>query len=360
MTVIGDRAYLFGGKQDGGDICNTDIHSISIPSRESPESIKYACYPAVATNPMGTGHVPLPSPRYGHAACKRGNTLVIHGGRDKDGPLQDEGSRLWLWDSESTKWNILSPANVKGKAPEPRWNHRVFVDAKRNALILHGGQTKSENTGSSETWKFDFESAEWTQLPPAPAQCLSAAFVNDTLYSVGSNADSKGSLHVLEMENLEKEDAKLEWSSIETPTKAATPGSQPREGSPLIPITTGYGRFYLLQFFGGAYNGGSTADSETPIHSDIWSLQIPSGNKSATKVKDMIRDRLPKMESGVFSWYEVEIGPSNPEQSKETARPGPRSFFGADASSDGKRAILWGGVGATGEVESDGWVLDIV
>jgi hypothetical protein len=104
--------------------------------------------------------------------------------------------------------------------------------------------------------------------------------------------------------------------------------------------------------------GGSDDESGTKqYHSDIWTLQIPSHGRSAAAVKDKIREKLPGMETGEFRWAEAEIVPTEQMTDEGKVHPGPRASFGADACLGGQGVVLWGGVNAKGEQESDGWLL---
>ena len=104
----------------------------------------------------------------------------------------------------------------------------------------------------------------------------------------------------------------------------------------------------------GSHAGDENQTRE--FYSDIWSLQLPSREYSAAAVKDAIRDKLPRVESGELSWAEVEILPET-EVKAEGAGPGPRGFFGADALRDNS-VVFWGGLDGSGN-EGDGWLLQI-
>jgi hypothetical protein len=132
----------------------------------------------------------------------------------------------------------------------------------------------------------------------------------------------------------------------------------------LIPATTGHGRRYLLYLLGSRQDADiASADKsyteDHPFYSDMWTLQLPSDNYSATSVKDAIRGVIPGVENGAFSWHELEIAPAEMTQEAGKVHPGPRGFFGADTCLDGKGVLMWGGVNAKGETEADGWLLKV-
>ncbi|KAK7429845.1 hypothetical protein QQZ08_003690 [Neonectria magnoliae] len=349
ITVIGNKAYIFGGESADGQLSSTDIHAIAVPSEDRPSDVDYACYPAVAATDKDTAtDTPGPSARTAHAACARHKSLIIHGGRDKHGNDIDEASVLWVWDSEKVQWTKIQSNGLE--APGSISDHHIFFDEKQDILVLHGGKRQpgrdEEASQSSDTWLFDFTRAVWSQLPSAPGPSLNAALVNETLYCIGAESEVSGSIHFLKIDAL---DRALRWSSVDFPTSPLTPGPRPRVGSGLITITTGFGRNYLVYFFG-------SRDGE--FCSDLWSLQLPSDGLSASNIKDTVRDKVPGVDSGSFSWSEMEIAPTEPKQADGKAHPGPRGFFGADLCG-GKGVVFWGGINAKGETESDGWLLQL-
>lgn len=342
VTIIGDKAYIFGGQKEDGSLCTSDVHAVALPS-DRPQNTEYACYPAVDV---------CPPPRTRHAACALNDGLVVNGGRDENGEALDEESGIWQWDTDTAKW---SRVNAEGEAPEARYNHWIFPGDKEDTLIIHGGVVNGEL--AKDTWLFDFKTCTWTELPSASSSPMAAQFVNNTLITISADSDMNGTVNYLDL-------GKSEWSTVEFPTHPLHPGPRPRVGSALIPVTTGFGRRYLLYLLGSRQDvkvasSDKAFTDDHPFYSDIWSLQIPSNSYSASSLKDVIRDHLPGTNSGSFSWAEVEIAPIEPMQSEGKVHPGPRGFFGADVSSDGKSVIIWGGINAKGETESDGWLLKV-
>ncbi|KAF4973669.1 hypothetical protein FZEAL_9261 [Fusarium zealandicum] len=353
ITVIGSRGYIFGGKKEDGSLCKNDVHAISLSDEESGGS-EYACFPAVGENGE------IPPPRLDHSACPRGETLIIFGGQDGSGQASDEESCLWEWEPKSARWAKIEPV---GKAPGPRSGHQIFLDAKKDTLILHGGLENGQPT--TETWSFDFTTRIWSELPPAPATSLAAQLVDGTLYFISGDSDMHGSIHFLTPAFGEDDSAETpEWSSIDFPTNPLVSGPRPRVGSALAHVTTGLGRRYLVYLLGSRQDANVSSSNEAynndhPYYSDMWSLQLPSDGFSVARVKDAIRDALPSIESGAFSWHELDIAPSELKQTTGKLHPGPRGFFGADTCLGGKGVILWGGVNAKGETEADGWLLQL-
>lgn len=231
---------------------------------------------------------------------------------------------------------------------------------KEDVLVLHGGSSRP-----SETWLYNFDEVAWTQLPSSPAvgsgsgSGSAAALVGDALYTITADSGVAGSVHTLRLGSSAADRAKpdaLAWETVDFPASPLTPGPKPRVGAGLVPVTTGYGRHYLIYLLGGSQ--GEKQDE--PFHSGIWSLQVPSYGFNAAAVKDAIRDKLPgKVESGAYRWAEVELVPSEQLEHEGKVHPGPRGFFGAGACFNGKGVVFWGGLNAKGDREGDGWILRI-
>lgn len=102
-------------------------------------------------------------------------------------------------------------------------------------------------------------------------------------------------------------------------------------------------------------------EPQAPLCSDIWAIQVPSHGFNPASVKDVIRDKIlpSSVESGAYSWAEVEIVPTEQVAREGKVHPGPRAFVGASDCLDGKGVVFWGGENAGGERESDGWLLKI-
>ncbi|KAF4970569.1 hypothetical protein FSARC_2434 [Fusarium sarcochroum] len=354
VTVIDNKAYIFGGKKDDGQLCNNDVHAVSLLGDQQGEG-EYACYPAVGDE----GHIP--PPRINHAACARGDTLVVFGGQNNDGEAADDEFTLWEWEPKAARWSAITAA---GKAPQSRYGHEIFHDAKKDNLVLHGGYENGQRTKG--TWLFDFTTRLWHELPDAPTAPLTSQFVEGTLYSISAESDVHGSVHYIKPGSLRDETLEVvpEWSTVDFPSNPLVPGPRPRVGSALIPVTTGLGRRYLLYLLGSRQDAEIASSDKSytedhPFYSDMWTLQLPSDGYSATRVKDAIRDTIPGVESGAFSWHELEIAPAEMTQEAGKVHPGPRGFFGADTCLNGKGVLLWGGVNAKGETEADGWLLKV-
>ena len=279
------------------------------------------------------------------------------------------------------KWTKLQGAVQLDAKLAPRYGHHIFVDEKQDFLILHGGHTSASSSGShsqpeTETWLYSFDRNAWTTLPSGLSPPLAAAYVDNTLYTISVSPDKdspnlSGQINYLDVRKSTAEREKpggLVWQSVTYPINPLTPGPRPRVGGALVPLTTGYGRSYLIYMFGVSSDslGESThanAPEEEKYYSDIWALQLPSHGFSAAAAKDVIRDKLmPKgIESSKFTWAEAELVATEqkPELEEGKVHPGPRGLLAASGCLEGKGVVLWGGVNPKGEREADGWVLGL-
>ncbi|KAF3063987.1 Ras guanine nucleotide exchange factor F [Daldinia childiae] len=358
LTVVGDKAYIFGGQTSQGKLASNTIHSIALPKASSavPE---YQALPAISTENDG----PVPKPRTKHSACALNNRVAIYGGCDESGNVLDEGPIIWLFDVEKLTWSTLKPSSHPERTPLPR--SKAHLVAHDGNLILIGG-VNSNGEALTDVWHYNCFTEIWNQLPHTPAVVTSATISGHTLYSI-SSSDALGSeVHYLKIQSY-TEPAST-WQTISFPTNPLTPGPRPRSHGGLIPITTGYGRNYLLYFFGDCQ--GEVEKGDLLQWSDLWTFQLPSSDlevkATATmkeaikpaKIKDQIRSKL-GADTGASSWAEVEVQPPGDLKAHEgKVHPGPRSSFGYDMTADGRNVVLWGGCNATGGSEGDGWIIE--
>ncbi|KAM7211047.1 hypothetical protein V8F06_013569 [Rhypophila decipiens] len=395
VTVIGSKAYIFGGQDSIGNLCPADVYSVSLPTTANKTSpadaettrTEYNCYKAPTSETLA------PKPRKKHAACAQGKYLVIHGGVDAEGkPIEEDDNCLWLWDSESNQWSKLEGPTQLYKTLAPRCSHSLFFDVSQNFFVLYGGKTTSNSDidpASTKTWLYDLHAFAWTIVPAtsSPAgPAIATAYLDSTLYTISTNAETgENSINYLYLQkstvDREKADS-LVWKSIpfsnpsttspisSTPTDPTNPIVPPHRdgGAALVPLSTGYGRNYLVYMFGYSTNVQGTRE----YHSSIYTLQVPSTRNTLASAKDTVRNHLPgflksktsPQGSGEWTWAPIDLVPVEVPTEKAVGgktHPGPRSLFdgGSAASSclGGKGVVFWGGENAKGEMESDGWVL---
>ncbi|KAL8307088.1 hypothetical protein RB597_001229 [Gaeumannomyces tritici] len=366
VTVIGDRAYIFGGEEAGGQLCNTDVHAVMLSSGPrddttavhsaqdaydtAPAQRSHDRYPAFPLKDATTGELLVPRPRTRHAAAARGNYLLVHGGVNASGAAPpdkmavEDAATIWLWDAGSLKWARIHASDV---------------------LVLHGGRTAAGP--SAETWLYDFNTLAWMELPPAPVaspDAANVAFSDGTLFVVSTDPGIEGSssslgatVHFLKLgRSADEREKTLRWERVDFPSNPLAPGPKVRDGGALVPVSTGYGRGHLIYMF-----GATTAEAKAgqEFQPDVWSLQLPSSAFTPSSIKDAIREKLPGVASESLTWSEVEIAPTEMLGHEGKAHPGPIAFFGATPCLGGKGVFMWGGSTADGEKQADGWLLEV-
>lgn len=352
----------------------------------------------------------VPKARTRHAACKFKDCVAVYGGCDKSGNPIDERSSIWLFDPQSRTWGELAPAAASATTefqPGPLQDPKLFAhDA--TTLILYGGQTPA-TVASSDLWKFDTKSRTWSPLPtpPAAAEPSNAAVANGRFYFISSDDSMSSQLHILPLSSASRgsKEEEQKWTTLTFPTNPLAPGPRARHGGALLPITTGYGRNYLVYFLGARsqptsssattrlgmtgdekFTIGEAEEAQSPPSepraqheeheekdvtqwSDMWTLQLPSSDLEAkpklsikeaikpAKIKDAIRSGL-GAETGKWGWAEVEMTvPEELGAAEGKLHPGPRAWFGSDVMEDGKSVVFWGGENAEGEKVGDGWTV---
>ncbi|KAI1760024.1 hypothetical protein GGR53DRAFT_511487 [Hypoxylon sp. FL1150] len=357
LTVVGDKAYIFGGLTSQGKLADNNIHSIAL-STASNDTPEYQVLPAISQHKDGG----VPAPRSKHSACALNGCVAIYGGCDEMGDTMNEGANIWLYDVEKISWSILEPGGHQERIPLTRSDGCLLSHGGN--LIIVGGKD-SNNAPLSDVWHFNCFTRTWNQLPHMPNVATNAAISGDTLYVISSSDTLSSEVHHIDIKLFAE--IPPSWETVPFPTNPLVPGPRPRVRCGLVPITTGLGRNYLLYFFGDRQN--ATENDDLPQWNDLWTFQLPSSNpdvKATTKIteafkpakiKDQIREKL-GVGSGHYNWAEVELQP--PGDLKVfggKVHPGPRSSFGYDVTADGRSVVLWGGSDAKGESHCDGWMI---
>lgn len=404
LTIVGDKAFIFGGETGESQLATTEIHVISLLSSEELEKqgeSQYALLPALPAGSTG-GEAPaaseddsnsVPVARTRHAACAFNVCVAVFSGRDAQGDAIDEKGRIWLFNTAKSTWEFIGPKLGEQEVPEPRTEGKLF-DCN-NDLVLHGGFGK---TGEplKDTWHFSYANKTWTRLPDAPQANTNASLATGVLWLlvIGPDTDGlSGYVHALPISSAIDPSSPSAWTTRSFPTNPLVPSPEPRVAGGLLPMTTGHGRHYLLHFFGASPSGAESesaqqpsasdssaaatesqpaASSEPTQYPDLWTLQLPSvtpGRKTSwsetlrpAAIKDSIRSAF-KADTGTNAWAEVDIQPPALEKLGDgeagKVHPGSRASFGCDVLKDGATIMIWGGVNAKGEREGDGWLVKL-
>lgn len=409
ISVIKGRAYLFGGKKSENELADNDVHIVVLPT-SAMESADYKAITAIGESPPK---------RFGHAAAAIDDRIYVFGGNAEDGKPLDEGGRVWVFDTLSSSWSHHDPPSNSQK-PSPRSLPAAIASVhprpvtKRTdegslpqqppdpaqivpeppaadtygTLIIQGGQG-NDGSALNDLWAFDISTKTWSEMPEPPAPTSSSpslALVVHRLYSY-----SAGSTHYLDLTQSSYDDrggvgelglAPLgPWSSIVNPSIASptqaesgvagTNGSESsklvsndpgaRDSAPLIPVTTGQGRNYLLLIGGQALDSAGSQSSE--IFQDIFALQLRPEGMTAASFKDAARQAI-KRDTYEATWDEVRYHDSegNLVQEGQNGRGvGVREGLAAGFADgvDGSSVLVWGGVGEDGRVKADGVMVSV-
>ncbi|GME25163.1 Kelch repeat type 1 [Neofusicoccum parvum] len=358
VSVVNGKAYIFGGITDDGSLAGNEFHQLALPPKDKNEQIDYHCIPALPA----TEGCPVPASRAGHSAVVAGKDILIYGGRDKSGDSVEDGSALWSFNTDALKWTKIATQGPR----DCQFYHGSVI--RGNSLLLYGGFSRPAGTHDLRALpslsSVDITTGVWEahedQTLSQTGTPAGLAFAQDKVFTVGIDTKLQAPVHFY---NLRDATSGARWDTIPAPSNPLVPGPYTsRDGAGVLPISTGYGRNFLLYLFGQKRSeDGKTAElppKSKDFFSDAWTFQLPSENVSLAVVKDTARDKL-GMDSGEGSWAEAEVKLHSEEFSHEgKVHPGPRSFFAA-SNVDDKTVILWGGINPKQEVEGDGWIIKL-
>ncbi|KAF2138119.1 uncharacterized protein K452DRAFT_256985 [Aplosporella prunicola CBS 121167] len=359
ITVIHDKAYIFGGITETGALAGDEVHVITLPPSKPSAShagdTNYACIPALPAQDGG----PVPTPRAAHSATAAGERILVWGGCDAAGhSLPETPAQLWAFDTASLRWTSIP-------VPEGPAGATHGVDPATGVWQSFSDQTLSRTTAPSaiaatgdRVYFVGGGAGDAGMQPPAAA----AADANGDGES-GRDSQFQAPVHYYDFST-------QSWHTLAPPANPLVPGPRlPRDGAALHVVSTGHGRQYLLYMLGqdapaagsNAYPfpHGDNANAPRTAHAALWTFQIPAPRPSFAGAKDAARGAL-GMDSGCDSWAEVEVRVHDEEFAHAgKAHPGPRAWFASSTMGDQRGVVLWGGVDPAGEVAGDGWVVRV-
>ena len=417
VTVISGQAYIFGGKYDRGKLAGDEVHIVSLPLKKAGNEGKpdYKVVPSLGEGEDGK----IPGPRAGHTACAIRSRIYMFGGYGENREAIQENGRVWIFDTNTLGWSYIEPSTdasfppgrcLQGAAtsehPLPNIsasNNASYSEQITSAvgklprligkasspqephgtLIICGGLTKCGDT-LNDTWIFNIVTRTWSQLPSTPSTSPwppSLTMTHNRLYLISSSSDLGSEIHYLPFTKETYSDARGEgeiglansqtkWSTLPFPTNPLTPGPRPRKGAGLIPVTTGNGREYLLFFFGEKASldpipsekaSEKAEQPEEAFWSDIYSYQVPAIPMTAAGIKDATRSTM-GIATGEDTWAEVKIVTVTEGDTEGKSHPGPRGWFASapvGREIEGGGVLVWGGINGKGEVEGDGWIINV-
>jgi len=306
----------------------------------------------------------------------------LHGGAASEHPLPNANALNKASYGEQLQSAVSKLPSLIGKGTTPQEPH--------GTLIVCGGLADGGES-LNDTWIFNIISKNWSRLPSTPSTSPwppSLALTHSRLYLISSSSDLGSEIYFLPFSKKTYNDARGEgeigltntqakWTTLPFPTNPLTPGPRPRKGAGLIPVTTGNGREYLLYFFGekasplpSSTGSSDPTSSEEPTEkdkaspvfwSDIYSYQVPAVPVTAAGIKDATRSAM-GIATGEDTWAEVKIVTVVEGEQEGKSHPGPRGWFGSapvGREIEGGGVLVWGGVNGKGEVEGDGWIINV-
>ncbi|KAJ5667891.1 uncharacterized protein N7477_006461 [Penicillium maclennaniae] len=256
ISVVGDRAYIFGGELRPREPRDNDVHAVLLSNNASINS-----EPA-------TSH--SPSPRVGSASCTLNSKIYIFSGRGgvAMAPLEEQGA-VWEFDPAVARWSCILPSDGSPKAfPVARSYHCMASDG-RDTIYLHAGCP--EKGRLSDLWAFSVSRRKWTELAPAcdpPRGGSSIAFTDNNLYRMNGFdgiTEQGGSVDIYSPET-------KSWAShVYSPDGKV--GPTPRSVSCLLPIRLG-DRSLLITLFGEHDPSSLGHQGAGKMLSDMWAFDI--------------------------------------------------------------------------------------
>ncbi|KAI9655125.1 MAG: hypothetical protein M1821_005608 [Bathelium mastoideum] len=356
VNIVNGHAYIFGGSSEESNqspIAGNEMHIIRISGKYDVE-FDYKCVPAL---PSIDGR-PVPAPRKAHSAAVYKDDILIFGG-------PNEGGRVWSFSTDTLRWTAREPSD--GRSCQVSMNQGAIV--YKDLFIVHGSAFQAVSH-LQETWAFDVTTNTWlhvASLRTESGQTLTKpALVGRTLFAISMARDPDQDDHAIWLHYLYLQEAGklMEWESIRLPVDPLE-GPLIHHGSPLVPVSTGLGRHYLLFQAGRAANFARTSGdndaeqaSASSDETSLWAMQIPSDEKSLAKLKDWVRDKFGG-KSGTRQCAEVRLKKSWGKSEETMSHPGPRAHS-AMAKVDDRTVLMWCGTyPGFREGQGDGWMINL-
>ncbi|KAK5006414.1 hypothetical protein LTR28_006533, partial [Elasticomyces elasticus] len=191
VSVVGDKAYIFGGEVASNKLAGNEVHIFSLNSNADAQ---YSCIPPL---PLSDGGA-IPSPRAGHTAIvDRNNRIVVFGGHDHKSEIID--NLVYAFDTEEQKWSLYAQSQSSGSQVPARTGAGAIYDASKNLMIIVGGAETAEHSSSS-VFAIDLAGIDgWEALPdlPVATKSPSVAFANETIWVVAGSSPLSSDVHSL-------------------------------------------------------------------------------------------------------------------------------------------------------------------
>jgi hypothetical protein len=404
LSVVGGRAYIFGGEVNPREPVDNDMHVITLPA--SPETTQ-ADYRSIPARPQSSGR-DVPEKRVGHSAAVIGDRIFVFGGRGgKDMKPLEENGRVWIYNTRIDSWTYLDPmpgtpypaarsyhSSVAIEKPEPTIRSvetdvlddtqigKVAEEAQtdeqvggRGTFFVHAGCPASGRT--NDLWGFDVMSRTWKEYPSAPGKPrggTSIAISKQRIYRYGGfngTGEEGGKLDVLELNLTTFNDiggtseisvsARGGWETLDfTEEDMPHPGNRSVAG--LQTLNIGRGGEYLVLFLGERDPSSQGHEGAGEFWGDVWTFQCPPQGMTAASLDHAARQAIGK-ETGEGLWTRIEVADAEGLEGEDVRRliPGERGWFASSTMGDldVSGIVLWGGVNNLNERKDDGWILRV-
>ncbi|MCJ1467200.1 hypothetical protein MMC07_005823 [Pseudocyphellaria aurata] len=312
VSVVANHAWIFGGELQPRQPIDNQFELVEL-SKTS------------ATVQTVSARNEAPSPRVGSASTVLDDIIYFFSGRGGTAmaPIEEKGS-LWSYNTSTSQWTLISPADVTAPYPAARSYHTMTNDGN-HTLYLHAGCP--EQGRLSDLWAFDINAETWKNLaaaPDPPRGGTSIAYSAGKLYRMNGfdgQREQGGQLDVYDpSENT--------WSTITYPADG-TSGPEARSVGALLPLRV-HNALFLITLFGEHDPSSLGHAGAGKMLSDVWAYNIAAGSWTKSEPKG--------------DW------------------PQPRGWFDADVwrQNGGKEAIVvHGGLAEDNSRLGDVWVLEL-
>lgn len=404
VSVIGNKAYIFGGEITPRKPVDNDMHIVTLPSTALTE----ADYQSIPARPeKAEGQVPIA--RVGHTASIIDKSIFIFGGRGgPDMKALEENGRIWVYDTRMNTWSHIDPrpdspvaparsyhTSAATSHPEPKPSNTDSSSHNQTStpnipeppnapvssgpptdtlepppegtygtLFIHAGCLSSGGR-TSDLWSFDLHSRSWAELPSAPDPGrggTSLAIVRNRLYRFGGfdgTTELGGQVDFLDL-NLNDEfndkggtgvmavGPQGEWRANVFAPEAQKDGKGGNKTAPgyrsvcgFSPVSTGQGREYLLIICGEGTASSQGHEGAGKFYDDVWSFRLKPEGATAGAVKDATRSAIMGKKTGEADVVEVKYYAG--EGSQETVAGD--TPVGSKGESEGRSVSLGEGGG---------------
>jgi len=196
---IGHHMYIFSGYLEDMDCYTQDVHCLNFHSMTWSFVKTYG---------------PPPIFRDFHTATGLGEKMYVWGGREVaagryDNPdMEEYGADLYVLDTTTNHWSIVTCRGDRSKKPEGRRSHSAFVYQGR--IYIFGGFNSKIPMHFNDIWEFDPAQRSWQEIQPlgegpCPRRRQSCIIVGHRMFLFGGTSpkvNADGSICEPEPENV--------------------------------------------------------------------------------------------------------------------------------------------------------------